>query len=73
MGDRYVLSVTCPKCGHKDDDVYYAPTCGVKAWKCLCGHVVDLEAYSGISEADCSNADLIGEIIQSVGHGDDKK
>ena len=50
MGDRYILTVACPVCGHKDGDVYFAPTCGFKTWKCQCGHIVDLEKYTGISE-----------------------
>lgn len=25
MGDRYILTVTCPQCGRVDDDVYFAP------------------------------------------------
>ena len=66
MGDRYILTVICPKCGHKDEDVYYAPTCGFKTWNCLCGYLVDLEKYSGISEAECSNAGLIEEIIKAT-------
>jgi len=66
MGDRYVLIVTCPECGHREDDVYYAPTCGFKTWKCLCGHIVDLEKYTGISEAECSNAGLIGRMIKKL-------
>lgn len=48
MGSRYILTVTCPKCGLVDDDVPYAPTSGFLDWKCRCGHVVDLGAYSGI-------------------------
>lgn len=48
MGSRYILTVTCPQCGFTDDDVPYAPTSGFLDWKCRCGHVVDLEAYSGI-------------------------
>ena len=49
MGSRYILTVTCPECGAVDDDVFYAPTSGFLDWKCRCGHVVDLEAYSGIN------------------------
>ena len=39
MGDRYILTVNCPKCGYEDDDVYYAPTCGIVDWECpKCGN-----------------------------------
>jgi hypothetical protein len=55
MGDRYILTVTCPKCGRVDDDVFYAPTCGFVEHKCPCGHVVDLEELTGISYEDASN------------------
>ena len=33
MGDRYLWIARCPKCG-KDNDIYYAPSCGIKMWKC---------------------------------------
>ena len=51
--------------GNEEGDVYYAPTCGFKTWKCPCGNVIDLEEYTGISEAEASNADLISAIIDS--------
>ena len=50
MGDRYFLTVKCPKCGLSEEDIYYAPTCGFKTHTCRCGHEVDLEEYTGISE-----------------------
>ena len=69
MGDRYVLEVTCPKCGLRDDDVPYAPTCGFVDWKCdNCGHVVDLEKYTGISRKKASNAGVIQKLIAKIGH-----
>ncbi len=56
MGDRYILPITCKKCGHFDDDVYYAPTCGIVDWFCpKCGNKVDLEKMTGISYDDASN------------------
>lgn len=65
MGDRYFLTVTCPKCGFYDDDVYYAPTCGFKSWRCeKCGQVIDLEKYTGISEEDASNRSEIEELLK---------
>ena len=51
MGDRYILTVVCPACQHKQDEVYYAPTCGFKDWKCSCGHVVNLEEC--LVDANC--------------------
>lgn len=67
MGDRYFLTVKCPKCGAVGTDVYYAPTCGIKSWECKCGEVVDLEKDTGIAEADASNADAIDAILKSMG------
>lgn len=66
MGDRYYLTVECPKCCYKDGDVYYAPTCGITEWNCpKCGELVDLEKLTGISYEDCSNKELLNEIISS--------
>lgn len=56
MGTRYFLGVRCASCGHFDDDVYYAPTCGFRKTKCPeCGYVTDLAAYTGITEEMASN------------------
>lgn len=56
MGDRYYLTVVCPKCKHKEEEVWYAPTCGVMDFKCPgCGYVIDLEDNSGIPAEDCAN------------------
>lgn len=66
MGDRYVLTVKCPKCGKVDDDVYYAPTCGFIEWTCECGHVVDLEELTGITYEDASNRREIEQVIQQI-------
>jgi len=64
MGNRYIVTVKCPKCGLTKDDVYYAPTCGFKTWGCpRCKHVVDLALYTGISEAEASNKDEIQQIL----------
>lgn len=66
MGDRYFLSVTCPKCGFKDDDGYYAPTCGFVDWTCPnCEYVVDLEELTGITHEMASNADALRAIVDS--------
>jgi len=67
MGDRYFLTVICPKCGHVDDEVYYAPTCGFVDWKCPCGHVVDLGELTGISYEDASNATGIAALVNDLG------
>jgi len=65
MGDRYFLTVECPKCCYKDDDVYYAPTCGFTEWNCpKCGECVDLEKLTGITYEDASNRDLIASIVK---------
>jgi len=67
MGDRFILTVICPKCGLKDDDVYYAPTCGFIDWSCQkCGEKIDLGEYTGISYEDCSNADLIADMLEGA-------
>lgn len=63
MGTRYLITVECPACGHRETDVYYAPTCGFVTHTCKCGCVIDLEEYTGISEEEASNADLIEEIV----------
>lgn len=55
MGDRYFLTVECPKCGKKENEVYYAPTCGFTECHCSCGHVIDLEELTGISYEEASN------------------
>lgn len=49
MGDRYFLTMVCPKCGLVDLDCYFAPTCGWVDWKCKCGHIVDLVEFTGIT------------------------
>jgi hypothetical protein len=67
MGNRYYVDVTCPKCDTKEEEVYYAPTCGFLTWTCpSCGCVVDLEKLTGISYEDASNLDLIQEICEKV-------
>ena len=65
MGTRYWISVTCHKCGFRDDEVYYAPTCGFIDWTCGCGTVVDLEKRTGISYEDASNIDEIREMVNA--------
>lgn len=67
MGNRYFVTVTCPECRHTEEEVYYAPTCGFTHWTCKCGHVVDLEKYTGISLEEASNADLIKQICENYG------
>jgi len=65
MGDRYFLDVICPRCGHRDEDVYYAPTCGFTEYRCPCGWLIDLGEYTGISYEDASNAAEISALIES--------
>ncbi len=64
MGDRYFLTILCPKCKTVTNDVYYAPTCDIKTFTCSCGYEIDLEKYTGITEEDASNIKLIKEIIK---------
>jgi len=67
MGERFFLEITCPECGFHDDDVYYAPTCQITEWECeQCGHIVDLEEYTGISYEDASNADKLTLIASKI-------
>jgi Zn ribbon nucleic-acid-binding protein len=43
MGDRYIFTVDCLKCGFHDDDAYYAPSCGFTTWRCLeCGYRAEI-------------------------------
>jgi len=65
MGDRYILEVSCPKCGYMDKDVYFAPTCGFTTWICpQCDYELDLYEYTGISYEDASNAKEIEKLVQ---------
>ena len=67
MGNRYWIDVTCPKCGHHEEESqYYAPTCGIKTCICSsCGFVIDLEQYTGITEEEASNKAEIEAIIDT--------
>lgn len=66
MGDRYILTIECPKCRCPDNNVYFAPTCGFTDWSCPdCSHEVDLCEYTGISYEDASNVDAIKQIVDS--------
>jgi len=67
MGNRYIVTVKCPKCDYTEDDVYYAPTCGSVVWGCpKCKFIVDLEVYTGISEAEASNKDELQRIVNEL-------
>ena len=73
MGDRYFITVKCPDCGHVEEDVYYAPTCGFVDWDCTkCGKKVDLVEYTGISREEASNRDEIEEMCERVRNGINK-
>lgn len=64
MGDRYTLIVKC-ECGYKDDDVYYAPTCGFMTWTCpKCKKIINLEEYSGIDAESCANTEIGYDFIK---------
>ena len=63
MGDRYFLEITCPECGRRDTEIYFAPTCGFVDWKCRCGYMLDLVKYTGITPEMASNkAEIQAEI-----------
>ena len=67
MGDRYILQITCPRCGTKDDEVYFAPTCGFTEWRCPnCKYQIDLCKYTGITYEDASNVDLIVKEMEKI-------
>lgn len=67
MGDRYFLTIVCPKCDMMDNDVYYAPTCGFSTHKCIgCGEEIDLEKYTGIGYEDASNIDAIQALTLGI-------
>ena len=66
MGTRYYISVKCPECGHHKDDVYYAPTCGFVDYTCKCGHIIDMEKYTGISYEEASNRKEIETLIKNM-------
>ena len=34
MGDRYELTIKCPKCDTINKEVWYAPTCGSDTFNC---------------------------------------
>jgi len=74
MGDRYLLTVECPKCRNIEKEVYFAPTCGIKTWTCLgCGKIVDLEELTGITEEDASNKAELEYIIETFKEKMEKK
>lgn len=69
MGDRYILTLTCPSCGEKQEDVWYAPTCGVLTFTCGCGEVIDLAKLTGITREDASNRDVLDSMIKRLRKG----
>lgn len=66
MGDRYILTMICEKCGYIDNDVYFAPTCGFDRWTCRCGNKVNLVKYTGITKKMASNKNVISEMIKEI-------
>ena len=67
MGSRYILELECPECGAVDDEVYFAPTCGIDDWKCIkCGYKADLCKETGMTYEDCSNVDIISDIVDDM-------
>jgi len=64
VGSRYILTIICPKCGYEDEDVYYAPTCGIMSWRCPeCNKYINLEKYTGITYEMASNRGMIEEMV----------
>ena len=38
MGDRYTMDLDCAYCEHRNENVWYAPSCGSLSFKCeKCG------------------------------------
>lgn len=67
MGTRYILTEICPKCGFIDNDVYFAPTCGITNWTCpKCKTEFDLSILTGITEADASNLTEIERVCKEM-------
>ena len=67
MGSRYILTIICPKCGYEDEDVYYAPTCGIMDWRCPnCRIKVNLEKYTGITYEMASNREEIEKMAKKI-------
>jgi hypothetical protein len=70
MGDRYIISVQCPRCAYVDADIYYAPTCGFTEHTCTqCGEIIDLATYTGISREDASNVGEIAQLVKEIDEG----
>ena len=67
MGNRYFLAYKCLRCNHVNENVYYAPTCGVTTHKCPCGLVVDLGTVTGISHEEASNRGVVECACQEAG------
>jgi hypothetical protein len=56
MGTRYIIDLVCPECAAVWLGEPYAPTCGITTFTCeLCGTVIDLAEYTGISMEEASN------------------
>ncbi len=66
MGDRYTLTISCPRCDRKHLEVWYAPTCGWTHFQCACGLNIDLGEVTGISHEDCSNREEIGKLVKAI-------
>ena len=72
MGDRYYITVVC-ECGYKEDDVYYAPTCGFLYWTCpKCKKEIDLEENSGIDAEGCASTQYGIDAVQDLKKSKDK-
>jgi len=65
MGDRYILTMICEKCGYIDE-AYFAPTCGFTTWTCKCGNKVNLCKHTGITKKMASNKHIIQQMIREI-------
>lgn len=61
MGDRWTLSLDCAFCGTKNEDVWYAPTCGSSNFNCChCGKKNGIfEVFEARKERNVENGDPV--------------
>jgi len=79
MGERFYLDLKCAYCGKLNENVYYAPTCGIykfQCCKCMSTNFITYDFNSTKLEeinkkdisrgiAEHSNAELIKEVIRN--------
>ena len=52
MGNRYILEVSCPYCKYKEDDFWYAPTCGADSFTCPSCHKTSFVVAMDLKKAE---------------------